>query len=301
MGIIRTTVLYLGRPIYAGDNREGFVVYDPLHESVERVKLTLKDFILGYDENNEPSEFATFTFFFRRIPLTDKPVVTRVAAIDTSAMIEYRTMEIHQLRYRPQEEEDVAAGTEEWNAQPAALTTLARFLQDSLRIKASLRVSQGDSPELSGANLIALFAGPSDPVITENEVAGIAEAIKRGSTLFIENAAFTTRYAYATRAEQILSVLASKLENARTIQIGPDHPIFRSWKKFTALPEGSDDRENMPERRDYLTGLVWKNRTVAIMSTKGYSMIWGAREPFSSPQYHFGANIVQYALAPTTP
>ncbi len=297
MGIIRTTVLYLGRPVYAGDNREGFVVYDALPESVEKVKLVFRDFILGYDENNEPSNFVTLTFYFKRVPLRTESIEIPTTAADTSAPVEYQQINIHQLRYRPQDEEDVAAGIEEWNSQPAALPALAAVLQDSLKIKANIKSVHGDSPELADAPVIVLIAGPSDPVITEIELTGISDAIKRGSTLFIDNGVFSTKYTFATRGEQILEVLAAKLGDAKVYTLPPDHPVYRSWKKIQGVPEGMDDRENMPSRRDYLTGLMWKNRTVAILSTKGYSMIWGRRESASTPAFTLGANLVHYALS----
>lgn len=297
MGIIRTTVLYLGRPIYAGDNREGFAVYDPLDESVEQVKLVLKDFILGYDENNEPSEFTSIDLFFKRVPLRTETIEIRQAVVDTTPAVDYRTMEIHQIRYRPPNEEDVAAGTEEWNAQPNALPALAQFLKDSLRIKATLKVTNSESSDLTSANVIFLFAGPSDPVLSENEISGIAEALKGGSLLMIDNAAFSTTYQYPQRGDQLLEVIAAKLgSDASVAPITPDHAIFRSWKRLSGIPEGMDDRENMPSRRDYLMGVTWKNRLVAIMSTKGYSMVWDRRDALGISQYTLGANIVEYAL-----
>lgn len=297
MGIIRTTVLYLGRPIYAGDNREGFSVYDALDESVEQVKLVFNDFILGYDENNEPSEFTSIDLFFKRVPLRMETIEIRQAVVDTTPALEYRTMEIHQIRYRPPNDEDVAAGTEEWNAQPNALPALAQFLKDSLHIKATLKVTNSESSDLASANVIFLFAGPSDPVLSENEISGIGEALKGGSLLMIDNAAFSTTYQYPQRGDQLLEVIAAKIgSDASVAPITPDHAIFRSWKRLSGIPEGMDDRENMPSRRDYLMGVTWKNRLVAIMSTKGYSMVWDRRDALGISQYTLGANIVEYAL-----
>lgn len=85
MGIIRTTVLYLGKPIYQGDSREGLVAYDPLDESVQQVKLVLNNFIIGYDENNEPSEFLNLQFYFRRKPLVKEQFGPIAVRFDTTA------------------------------------------------------------------------------------------------------------------------------------------------------------------------------------------------------------------------
>ncbi|CUS85917.1 hypothetical protein JGI16_10876, partial [Candidatus Kryptonium thompsonii] len=69
MGIARRTMLTYGRPLYKGDSREGLVVFDPLSEGVERIKVVLKNFIVGYDENNVPSDFIDINFYFKRVPV----------------------------------------------------------------------------------------------------------------------------------------------------------------------------------------------------------------------------------------
>jgi len=69
MGVIRRTAFVLSRPLFAGDSRDGIVSYDPLDQSVERLKVTYSNVILGYDENNEPSRFTTVAFYFKRVPM----------------------------------------------------------------------------------------------------------------------------------------------------------------------------------------------------------------------------------------
>jgi len=69
MGISRRTMLYYGKPIYKGDSRDGLVVYDPIVEKVEKLKVNISKFIIGYDENNEPSDFIDLNFFFKQVPL----------------------------------------------------------------------------------------------------------------------------------------------------------------------------------------------------------------------------------------
>lgn len=65
MGIIRQTLFTEG-PIFKGDKKEGFLVFDPLNEVVKEVTLTLKDFILKYDANNWPQEKIDMSFTFSR-------------------------------------------------------------------------------------------------------------------------------------------------------------------------------------------------------------------------------------------
>jgi len=95
----------------------------------------------------------------------------------------------------------------------------------------------------------------------------------------------------------LLEVIGSKLGDIKITALSPDNPIYRSWKKLDKIPEGMDDRENMPNRRDYLTGLMWRNRVVAVMSTKGYSMMWGRRNEPNTEQFILGANFVTYAIS----
>ncbi len=65
MGIVRKT-LYTDGPVYKGDNKEGFIVFDPLPEQVNQITLTLKDFVLQYDANDWPQKKIDISFTFNR-------------------------------------------------------------------------------------------------------------------------------------------------------------------------------------------------------------------------------------------
>ena len=43
MGIVRRTVHYLGKPVFRGDVRDGLIVFEPLTDGVEQLKLTVKN------------------------------------------------------------------------------------------------------------------------------------------------------------------------------------------------------------------------------------------------------------------
>lgn len=307
MGIVRTVVLYLGRPVYAGDSREGLVVYDPIDESVEKVKVVFKNFITGYDENNEPSEFVTLQFYFKRAALIKERFKRALAVADTSLearaavaaqrpVLEKNNFDVHLIRYEIPAEQSDASGME-WNSKPNALPNLLRFVKDSLRVNPQLKITPADSPELLNAPAAFVFVGPSEPIFSDVQIQSLSNMIKRGGFLFIENAAFSTKYTFSSLANQLLENIAAKLERPARVQTIPaDHALFRSWQKITSLPEGMDDIENMPDRKNYLQGLFWKDRLVAIASSKGYSMIWDQWDTKRIPQFILGANILVYAL-----
>lgn len=300
MGIIRTTVLYLGRPIYQGDSREGLVVYDPLHESVQKVKLVLDDFIVGYDENNEPSEFLDLQFFFRRKPLVREELGPATTPSDTGAVAGTGAfpsrIELHRIRYRVEGEEE-GVQREDWNAKPRALNTLARFIADSLKIEAAIKLTPADSPDLLSAQVAFLFGGPGKPILTDVEVTTLANMIRRGGFLVLDNAAFPSTYNFFSSMEQLLESIASKLDReARVITVPSDHDVYRAWHRITTLPQGMDDLENLPEKRTYLQGLFWRNRLVAVLSSKGYSMMWDTGDSRYTDQLILGTNMVAYAL-----
>ena len=52
----------------------------------------------------------------------------------------------------------------------------------------------------------------------------------------------------------------------------------------------------MPDKRNFLQGLFWKDKLVAVLSSKGYSIMWDQPDPAHMDQFILGANIVVYAL-----
>ena len=309
MGIVRQTVLYLVRPIYQGDSREGIIVYDPADESVEKVKLVMKSFITGYDENNEPGEFLDLQFYFKRVPLQRERFAPVVATADTvrrsvsgdagtvAGTLRNAIFELHQIRYRIEEEEG-APVQQDWNVKPNALASLVSFLKDSLKVRPVIKVSQAESPELLNAKVGFLFAGTSKPIFADIEVQSLANMIKRGGFLFIDNSAFGTSYQYHDFMVALLQNIGSKLDRQiRVIAIPNDHAIYKIWRKLSGPPGGMDDVENMPERRNYIQGLFWRDRLVAAVSSKGYSMMWNQQDANHLDQYVLGANLVVYAVS----
>ncbi len=314
MGIVRQTVLYLGRPIFQGDSREGLVVYDPMDESVEKVKLVIKNFITAYDENNEPSGLTDLQFYFKRVPLQKERLQTVIAArADTSARaggagggtvagtLRNTMVELHQIRYRIEEEEG-ASTQQDWNIKPNALPSLAEFLRDSLKVRTSIKTSPADSPDLLNARVAFLFAGPSKPVFIDVEIASMANIIKRGGFLFVDNSAFTSTYQYFDYMVALLQNIGSKLDRqVRVIPVPNDNQIYSIWKRLSGPPAGRDEIENMPDKKNFLQGLFWRDKLVAVVSSKGYSMMWDQADPSNIESFLLGANVVVYAVTSLIP
>lgn len=308
MGIVRQTVLYLGRPIFQGDSREGIVVYDPLDENVDKIKLVMKNFIIGYDENNEPSEYVDLQFYFKRTPLVKErlksliPDSTLIATRKqgSSTIIPRESFELHQIHYRVEEEE--SSSGQEWNMKPNALNTLAGFLKDSLNAKVTMKVSPPDSPDLLNARIGFIFVGPSKPMFSDVEVLSLASMIRQGGFLFIDNAVFSSNYKYFDEMVALLQNVGSKLDRqVRVIPIPIDHQIYKIWQRLGGPPQGMDDIENMPDKRNFLQGLFWRDQLVGLVSSKGYSMIWDKQDRSQVKQLMLGANVVVYALSTLRP
>jgi len=65
LGLIRQTLFTEGQ-IFKGDKKDGFIVFDPLDESVKEVELKIVDFVLKYDSNNWAQEKINISFTFKR-------------------------------------------------------------------------------------------------------------------------------------------------------------------------------------------------------------------------------------------
>ena len=65
LGIVRQTLFTDGQ-IFKGDKKDGFIVFDPLDETVKEMMLEINDFVLKYDSNNWPQEKINLSFSFKR-------------------------------------------------------------------------------------------------------------------------------------------------------------------------------------------------------------------------------------------
>jgi hypothetical protein len=304
MGIVRRTMIYLGKPIYAGDFREGFVVFDPIDESVDRLKVSLRNFILGYNETNEPDDFANYTFYFKRVRF-DPVRITGRTALDTAFVAiptvkdtsdVKRDINITQIQYTSTETRE-GGSIEAWNPMPEAVPEFIKHLQSQTRMKANFNRITVDAPNLLVSDFVVFIGGFGKPDISSVMVSNLAELLSKGGFLFIDNAHVSKTWPYYSSMLEMLNLISNRISVKTEIKrIALDHQIFNTKFKFTDLPKGLDDFNTQLARSDYLDGLFINGKLSAVLSNKGYIAQWIALEN-KTDALNFGVNLVQYALS----
>jgi hypothetical protein len=100
----------------------------------------------------------------------------------------------------------------------------------------------------------------------------------------------------------LLQNIGSKLDRqVRVIPVPNDNQIYSIWKRLSGPPTGRDDIENMPDKKNFLQGLFWRDKLVAVVSSKGYSMIWDQADPSNIQSFFLGTNVVVYAVTSLIP
>lgn len=297
MGIVRRTMLTYGKPIYAGDYREGFIVFDPVDESVDRIKLTLRKFILGYNENNEPDKFANYTFYFRKTKL-DKNWIAGIRVFDTTGVVRTDTLKkvkqlnVVQLQYTSSESRYQALET--WNPLPEAIPELVRYINSKGNFNLLFNRSTIDALDVNKADLVILVGGYGKPDVSSVMFDKLAKVIQNGGFLYFDNTFVTADWPYYQSMLDILNQIASRLQGKSEIKrVSIDHPIFKKPNNFYQLPKGYDDINPKVGKNDILDGLFIDGKLVAIISNKGYVALWPEKSE-SVEALNFGLNIVQY-------
>lgn len=298
MGIVRRTMLTYGKPIYAGDYREGFIIFDPVDETVDRIKLTLRKFVLGYNENNEPDNFANFTFYFRKTKF-DRNWIAGVRLFDTTevqkpdALKRLKTLNIVQLQYTSSESRYQALET--WNPFPEAIPELVRHINSKGTVNCQFTRTTIDALDVNKANIVMLIGGYGKPDVSSVMFDKLAQIIQNGGVLYFDNAFVTADWPYYQSMLDILTQVSNRLKGKSEIKrISIDHPIFKSPNNFYQLPKGYDDVNPKVGKNDILDGLFLDGKLVAIVSNKGYVALWPEKSE-SSEALNFGQNVVQYA------
>ncbi|MBI2430163.1 MAG: hypothetical protein HYV29_15455, partial [Ignavibacteriales bacterium] len=179
MGTIRRTVHYLGKPVFRGDVRDGLIVFDPLAEEVEYVRLTIKDFILGYDENNQPSEFLSFNVFFRRTAFSAEDQAPYSAAGDNKETKANAVQELSPSA-RPDGELKVAIRTTNVIQTEQLMGPLDKFLNEYTNFKASYRKTSITGTDLKMSNVLLIVADEGRITFSEEQEKATADFIKDG-------------------------------------------------------------------------------------------------------------------------
>lgn len=305
MGIIRRTVHYLGKPVFRSDVRDGLVIFDPLSEDAGKVKLTLKDFILGYDENNQASEFTTLNFYFDRQEMEVKPEAVNAAMSKQS---------VTPLAPDAMPTGDVAIAVRAVTTLSAAelLKPLQEYLGTATNFKTKYERTDLSAKSLANSRILIMLNG-DDPFtsLPEHETA-VADFIRSGgfviADVFATNETNRNWSFVNSFFGNMQEGMGGKLAIAR---IPSDHPIYRVWKKFDELPPIDIDLFGLQQRAevdskertyDFLMGIYYENKLAGILTNRGYSIAWG--EVYSSDyrkgkdytrQRELLANIIYYA------
>jgi hypothetical protein len=297
MGIARRTMLYFGKPIYKGDNREGLVVFDPMEESVRQLKISVKNFITAYDENNEPSEFKDLTFYLSQQPLSEEAVSDRAARALAGEDTTIIRCSIAQLKYNTRT--DRLTYEQPYNPLPRSVPNLISYVQANSKIHAKYLIGTLEEEEILKAPIVFLMGSGLTPEFSPDFMNALAKYLDGGGFIFMDNSFFKTIYPFNQFMEELLVSVQRKLTQKSEIKnISLDHPVFRGLKKFDKLPPGYDDQLMNFDKAAALKGLFIGNRLAALISPKGYSVLWAgeAQNTESGPQFDFGLNVIHYSV-----
>ena len=244
MGVLRRTAFVLSRPLFSGDSRDGIVTYDPLDPSVERVKITYENVILGYDENNEPSRFTTISFYFKRVPMVKPATAPDILALQairaakkdsTSANSALRDVikgslkiALLEFKFLPSAKIDPRE-TKYWNPLPRAIPALLDNLSLEGNIKAGMVSGIPEKNLLADAHIMMLIFGVEQPVFSDVMIQDIAEAIKNKSFLFVDDGydRKDREYPYENFMRDFLERVGKAVDpNARLENVPESHSLF---------------------------------------------------------------------------
>jgi hypothetical protein len=305
MGTIRRTVHYLGKPVFRGDVRDGLIVFDPLDDEVERIRVSFKDFILGYDENNQAAEFTSMDFYFRRT-LFELPKNALQLKAARDSMKEKSAIPLLEPSARPSGEVNIAVKTT--NTIPAAdlMKPLEEYFSEYTNFKTSYMKTPILASDMQKSNILMIIADEGRLVFTEEQEKLGAEMIKRGGFIIADERSTNIQSENWSAINNYITNISFLLgTNVSIGRVPSDHPIYMAWKRFSELPPVDGELLNVEGRlvNDFLVGLFHENRLVAVLSNRGYSIAWGE---FNTAEIRSGkdftrqreliSNILYYAL-----
>lgn len=194
-----------------------------------------------------------------------------------------------------------------WNAVPAAIINLERFIRDrtqlDIKLKGNIRF---DSRELKDVPMLYMMGFEAEPKLTSEEVKSMAKYLRNGGFLFIDDGLAFIPGSFNKKMRKYLEdALGYDAVFERIPQI---HPLYHVWEDFAGPPPGDDEvRYNSAlkatqERYRYLEGIIIQGRLAVLFSSKGYCMSWGAWPVSSSPvdnsrQLQFAINVIVFACS----
>ena len=304
MGIARRTMLYYGKPIYKGDSREGLVVYDPVVEKVEKLKITIAQFITGYDENNEPSDFIDLNFFFKQVPL-DKESIEKGGVIavsaDTLSGKEQKNLSgnfrLAQLKYIDDATTSIFTRSklpeikDVWNPNPKGFTNLLDYIKSNSALKTSLTQITPDELSQGDYDCLIITGVGSSPMLDQN-ISAFVDYIEKGGFLIFDISIFKDGIVSAAfkHFQSISEQIKGKVE-VKDLNI--DHPILNLPKKLNVIPSGYESINGNIEPSSRMRGIFLDGKLVALETGKSYSMLWGDNNQINV--LDFGLNLAAYS------
>lgn len=306
MGIIRRIVHYLGKPVFRGDVRDGLIVFDPLADEVENVKITMKDFILGYDENNQASEFTTLNFYFRRTQY-EPPKITQGEVVGRDSARNRFAVKPLNPSDRPSGDIKIAVKTTNVNSIGQLMKPLDDYFNEYTNFKVSYVKTPIIPADMQSSNVLMIIADEGQIRFTAEQEKLAAEFIKRGGFIIADERSTTLQSENWLSINNFLTEVSKLLGgDVYTGRVPSVHPIYYIWKRFDALPVVDGELQNVEGRElnDFLLGIYYGNRLVAVTSNRGYSIAWGefnTAEIRSGKDFirqrEFLTNILYYAYA----
>jgi len=297
MGIVRRTMLAYGKPIYKGDSRDGLIVFDPVSDNIGKLKLSIDKFVTSYDENNDPAEFANLEFYFKQVAVPKEEreeIKSNGVTLKDSSIIEMSVAQIKYATMPGQSSFDIP-----WNPKPRSLPNLMQTAARNLKLKPKIVEGSFDDEAVKESHVAFIFGSGISPEFSSTFVSGCAEYLSNGGFLYIDNCYFSGEYPFLTLMESFIGDVRKKLVGKSEIKrINLDHPLFSIWKEFTALPTGMDDISSSQMKSDEIKGLFWDGKLVAIISSKGYPVLWSDEGSSydNVTQLDFGVNLISYSI-----
>lgn len=288
MGIIRRTVHYLGKPVFRNDVRDGLIVFDPLPEDAGKVKLTLKDFILGYDENNQASEFTTLNFYFDRIAFQS-------SGATAGDSVQRNVIKVLPSDARPAGDLNIAVRTTNVTPINQLMSPLEAYLSETTNFKLNFSKTNFAPKELQSAKILMILAGDEDISFLQEYESATANFIRNGGFIVADMFVTSERNKNWGSINNFLTNVGAQLDGKFSMyRLPSDHILYNVWKKFDALPTVDIELYNMQQKDevdtkdrlyDFLMGLYYENRLVGILSNRGYAIAWGE---FYPPEFRVG-------------
>ncbi len=306
MGIVRRSVHYLGKPVFRGDVRDGLIVMNPLADEVEQLKVTIKDFILGYDENNQPSEFTTLKFYFRRARF-ELPKNASTIVAERDSLRNKNAIKKLEPAARPMGELKIAVKSTNVIAADQLMKPLDEYLSEFTNYKTSFVKTAITAVDLQASNVLMILADEGQMKFSPEQERLTADFIKRGGFIIADERSTSTQSENYQSVNNFLTEVSNLLGgNVTTGRVPTDHPIYNIWKRFDVLPPVDPDLQDIKgkELNDFFNGIFLNNRLVAVISNRGYSIAWGvfgtseirSGKDFTK-QREFLSNIFYYAIA----